>query len=426
MCESTDQQLRQLGLTATGDLIALRTFCLKEMNKREGEKNNNERKKTLTNFVRNNGRLSSKDNNDSGKTRRVQIGWMHYNMKKGKYCSVRIQTGGGTREVKMALSTTADAILKMAKELFFPAGRSTVGNMNDMEFNLANFKQEELSETVELGGREVNFTLGNYIEKYKLTRIRIYLQTRERNKFRELLGTLQTKRQSVRQEEQQPPVVVVKDGESDSSFDDDRHEKALPLEIPDEEPMTDEEAVPSFLAGTSEERRRLKAEIDQAYEESLAADQRKEEEKKSSELAELQEREREEDLRAKRAARVCPEPSLDSPHVVVSVRHCDIGLIRRIFSESASMLSIYDWIGSLQTHPMYFKLCKSPSVHLKPDESVKVVDRVLLMEPSNEPIYLEDEKEVGIPGFACGQDEQVNDSYPEAGDLTQHNIIKMT
>ena len=125
MCESTDQQLRQLGLTATGDLIALRTFCLKEMNKREGEKNNNERKKTLTNFVRNNGRLSSKDN-DSGKTRRVQIGWMHYSMKKGKYCSVRIQTGGGTREVKMALSTTADAILKMAKELFFPAGRSTV------------------------------------------------------------------------------------------------------------------------------------------------------------------------------------------------------------------------------------------------------------------------------------------------------------
>ena len=49
----------------------------------------------------------------------------------------------------MALSTTADAILKMAKELFFPAGRSTVGNMNDMEFKLANFKQEELSETVD-------------------------------------------------------------------------------------------------------------------------------------------------------------------------------------------------------------------------------------------------------------------------------------
>ena len=66
--------------------------------------------------------------------------------------------------------------------------------------------------------------------------------------------------------------------------------------------MTDEEAMPSFLVGTSEERRRLKAEIDQAYEESLAADQRKEEEKKSNELAELQEREREEDLRAKRAA----------------------------------------------------------------------------------------------------------------------------
>ena len=137
--------------------------------------------------------------------------------------------------------------------------------MNDMEFKLANFKQEELSETVELGGREVNFTLGKYIEKYKLTRIRIYLQTRERNKFRELLGKLQTKRQSVRQEEQQPPVVVVKDGESDSSFDDDRHEKALPLEIPDEKPMTDEEAVPSFLVGTSEERRHLRAEIDQAY-----------------------------------------------------------------------------------------------------------------------------------------------------------------
>ena len=108
--ESTEQQLRQLRLTATGDLIVLRTFCLKEMNKRKGGKNNNECKKTLTNFVRNNDRLPSKDNY-SGKTHRVQIGWMHYNMKKGKYCSVRIQTGG-TREVKMALSATADIILK--------------------------------------------------------------------------------------------------------------------------------------------------------------------------------------------------------------------------------------------------------------------------------------------------------------------------
>ena len=153
--------------------------------------------------------------------------------------------------------------------------------MNGTEFKLANSKQEEICETFRLSGKEVKFTLGNYIEKHKLIRIRIYLQTRERNRFRDLLWKLQTKRQSVRQEEQQPPVAVVKDGEDKSSFDGDRQEKVLPLEIPDEEPMSDEEIMTSFLVGTSEEHRRLQAEIDQAYEESLAADRMKEEEKKS-------------------------------------------------------------------------------------------------------------------------------------------------
>ena len=134
-----------------------------------------------------------KVSNDSGKTRRVQIGWIHYNMKKEKYCSVRIQTGGETKGVKMALSATTDIILKMAKELFSPAGRMTIGNINDMEFKLANLKPEKISETVQLSGREVKFTFSSYIEKHKLTHIRIYLQTRERNKFRKLLEKLQTK-----------------------------------------------------------------------------------------------------------------------------------------------------------------------------------------------------------------------------------------
>ena len=55
------------------------------------------------------------------------------------------------------------------KEVYFPDGISSFGDADVMTFKVENFKWEEVDE---------QFTLANYIAKYKLTKVRLYLLTR--------------------------------------------------------------------------------------------------------------------------------------------------------------------------------------------------------------------------------------------------------
>ena len=55
---------------------------------------------------------------------------------------------------------------------------------------------------------------------------------------------------------------------------------------------------------------------------------------------------------------VTSEPELGEDFcVVVSVKHPEKGLIRRMFVSEHKMKEVYDWVGSLSMYPMYFDLC---------------------------------------------------------------------
>ena len=67
----------------------------------------------------------------------------------------------------------------------------------------------------------------------------------------------------------------------------------------------------------------------------------------------------EEPLKMSRMNRVLPEPALQEPHVIVSVRHPTFGVVRRAFPPNCTVMALYDWVGSLSTRPEHFALCFS-------------------------------------------------------------------
>ena len=104
------------------------------------------------------------------------------------------------------------------------------------------------------------------------------------------------------------------------------------------------------LIGTSEERRNLMDQVQTEYEASLAADQEKDLEKEANV--------RREALRMSRKNRVLYEPATHEPRVTVSVRHSILGVVRRAFPPNGTVMALYDWVGSLSTHPEHL-LCAS-------------------------------------------------------------------
>ena len=74
------------------------------------------------------------------KTRKVQTGWLHFSDDHQRYILVRLQKGGGTREVDVPLNADIQQIIQIAEEIFFSDGRCIFGALEDMEVALANFK----------------------------------------------------------------------------------------------------------------------------------------------------------------------------------------------------------------------------------------------------------------------------------------------
>ena len=120
----------------------------------------------------------------------------------------------------------------------------------------------------------------------------------------------------------------------------------------------------SYLIDSSEDRKNLKEEQDEAYLGSLLMDlERKNEDKKCKER-----------LQRARMDRVLLEPSSD--FVTVKIRHPSLGLQTRKFATHTLMSSVYDWAGSLSTEPEHFTLNDPLGIMLPP--SSKLCDRCTL------------------------------------------------
>lgn len=179
---ASEKQLTDLGLEAKGDILSLQSFAKRtEAPNVEYE----ERKRKLIDELkkgRNKGKkqkVSETDTEVKIKTRKISIGWMHWNTDTlpYKYVSVRNSNGGGTRRIDMPLNSSKTDIIEDAKALFFPDGMSNQGRAENMHFDLANFKGDAVSCPM---NDDKPFTLQSYIEKHKMTHVRLYLTSKDK------------------------------------------------------------------------------------------------------------------------------------------------------------------------------------------------------------------------------------------------------
>ena len=107
-------------------------------------------------------------------------------------------------------------------------------------------------------------------------------------------------------------------------------------------------------------------EIDSAFQRSLEIDKKKSDAKK-------EDNERRKHLREQRTAAVPPEAEVDEDHVVVTLRHVNLGSKVRLFKAGSKMIDVYNWAGSLQDIPEYFKLVDYSSHIIGPHLEVRSV-----------------------------------------------------
>ena len=94
---------------------------------------------------------------------------MHFDKRKKTYLSIRAKEGGGTRDVSVNLTSTADELIATAESIFFPDGMCFFGDLSAMIYSLWNFKCQQITKD--------GFTLGKYITTHSLTTVRLYLMT---------------------------------------------------------------------------------------------------------------------------------------------------------------------------------------------------------------------------------------------------------
>ena len=213
-------------------------------------------------------------------TKRVQLGWLHYSDKQKRYVGVRQNKGGGTRDISLSIDATADSIIETGKELFLPGGISSFGSIDMMEFTLANYKEDTISNVV-VGGSVLPFTLQRYLNATKLPRARLYLASKLRqceseedgddSLLQPMLDLTKTRRHLPEEDTTFPECPLV---DHDQASDEGKDVILLP-------------SVTSLKAN-----RDLIAEQDKEYQDSLLADQKKEEERREKLLSEIHDAEK--------------------------------------------------------------------------------------------------------------------------------------
>lgn len=83
--------------------------------------------------------------NASKDTRRIELGWIHNKRQ------VRTKCGGGTRKVVVPKKAGYEDLLKLGKELFFPAGQSKKGPLQISISVFLTFKRMRCRMTSTLG-----------------------------------------------------------------------------------------------------------------------------------------------------------------------------------------------------------------------------------------------------------------------------------
>ena len=399
---ATDEELGALGLRKRGDLIRLRKFCVEKAQESENKERLKEKKDLLEKILEENKSKRRLETSTSlplkrsrGKapegsaTKKVQLGWLHYSEKQQRFVAVRQNKGGGTRDIALSINATADSIIETGKELFFPGGISSFGNIDTMEFTLANYKEDTVSNVV-IGGSVLPFTLQRYLNATKLPKARLYLASK------------------VKQSEEDDDDSLLKpilDLTTTRNHypDEDMNFLEFPLVSLDQTSDECDDVIVLPSVTNLKANRDLIAEQNKDYEDSLLADQKKEDARKEKLLSEIRKAEQQEQLRQARLHRVPNEPKGGSM-VLIQVRHVTLGVIKRNFSSNDKMLSVYDWVGSLSLLPPYFELSDFRGQVLRPEQSVAEGDKSTLNISASEATPGLDDEHNDFKGFGIAQE----------------------
>lgn len=378
MIASETQLKEELGIKELGIRLSLKEYCSSQNKSTTDVHDERELKKQkliseLMESKRNNRNSSSKVKKAESKktekkaaTHNVQMGWIHNDVRVG------LEKGGGTREMKASVDYTCHELIDAGRKWFFPDGRSSFGTADNMKFGLADFKRQPLTKC----DGDAEITLGAYAQKNGFkSRVRLYMTSDSRVE-----------------------EVATSSSDEDPVSWEDPH-TSTPL-------VTSNSVTDSSLKGTSQERFRLKDEQDKAYRESLAMDIKKRDDRVREQLLETDEMEkimRQEQLRSTRANRVPPEPNIEEDHVVVLVRHITRGVVSRMFFKNATLAQVYDWVGSIQIVPEYFRLTTPISGKLLLPENpiTEAAKCVLNMCETEDALSLvHDDSEINAIGYA--------------------------
>ena len=177
---SLDDVLRELGLLAKGDLLALRAFCLKIKIANETSENNENRLRELKYAIGNSGRVSKLGASKfSNKARTVQLVWKYFNSTEKCYKSVKPREGGGTRSLKINENANKKELLESAKQLFCIKNKIKFGFVFNLRFELATFSEEIINDNIEIDGILYPFTLKRYLDKYKMSKSKLLLLSKK-------------------------------------------------------------------------------------------------------------------------------------------------------------------------------------------------------------------------------------------------------
>ncbi len=111
--------------------------------------------------------------------KKVNLGWKHFRDDKHGYVLVPLSKGGGSRTVEVPVNISRTELIQMCKNLFFLNEQSIFGTSDEMLMDLANFKDEKINESIQIGNCITSCNITNYIEAYKIKTVRIYLRTRK-------------------------------------------------------------------------------------------------------------------------------------------------------------------------------------------------------------------------------------------------------
>ena len=186
ICNTGISDLKQMGLEALGDIVALATFASKLCSEEKSEpKNTKPKRQLLLALLSRSGPNRKSTCSEGGKAvkrqsdtitmfskpLKVLTSWLNINEKKKhnpppkkKRSYKSNKRGGGSGQMELQPSSNEDDVIKMGEKLVFPDGCSGYGSPDDMPFGIASYQQKDLN-GVNLEGVQLPLTLQRYTEQ---------------------------------------------------------------------------------------------------------------------------------------------------------------------------------------------------------------------------------------------------------------------